>query len=168
MLRIREATPGDYAAIREINRRAFQGDVEAQLVDRLRHDGVVIASLVAVQDGEIVGHILFSQIAIETGEHAIAAASLAPMAVEPDFQRRGIGSALVRHGLEVCRARGRPVVVVVGHPEYYPRFGFSAKRAGNLRGPCSGEAWMALELVPGALDGIKGEVRYPEAFDASP
>ena len=87
------------------------------------------------------------------------------MAVIPQRQRRGIGSALVRRGLGVCRERGKSIVVVLGHPAYYGRFGFSTELAKNLRGPYSGNAWMALELIPGALKGVKGIVRYPKAFD---
>lgn len=163
---IREELPGDYHAIGEVNRKAFDGDVEAHLVERLRSDGVVIASLVTVYNDEIVGHVMFTDLSIETDHGVIHAASLAPMAVLPKFQRQGIGSALVRHGLEVCRERGESIVVVVGHPEYYPRFGFSTELAANLHGPYSGPAWMALELVPGALSGVRGTVRYPAAFDS--
>jgi putative acetyltransferase len=165
---IREEIPADHDAIREVNRQAFNGDAEATLVDRLRASGAVIVSLVAVQNGEVVGHILFSDLPIDYGATAtIHAVSLAPMAVAPKFQRRGIGSALVQRGLELCRERGKSIVVVLGHPEYYPRFGFSAELAKPLESPYSGlaAAWMALELVPGALDGIKGTVRYPEAFE---
>jgi len=164
MLSIREETPQDYEAIREVNRLAFQQEDEGQIVDRLRADGLVIASLVAVEDGAVVGHILFSELPIETDRGLLRAASLAPMAVRPERQRRGIGSALVLRGLEVCRQRGYSIVVVVGHPSYYPRFGFSAERARNLRSPFAGEAFMGLELVAGALEGLEGRVRYPEAF----
>ena len=111
-----------------------------------------------------MGHILFSELPIETDQGVLDAVSLAPMSVLPKWQRRGIGSALVRHGLEACRERGKAIVVVVGHPGYYPRFGFSAALAKNLYGPFSGEAWMAIELKPGALEGVRGAVRYPEAF----
>ena len=165
MLLIREEDPGDSDAIRKLNQMAFHGDQEAQLVDRLRNDGAVVVSLVAVEGGNIVGHILFSDLLIETEQAVLHAVSLAPMAVAPRSQRRGIGSALVRRGLELCRERGKSIVVVLGHPAYYPRFGFSAELAKNLRGPYSGDAWMALELVPGALDGVNGTVRYPRAFD---
>jgi putative acetyltransferase len=164
MLSIREETPQDYEAIREVNRLAFQQEEEGQIVDRLRADGLVIASLVAVEDGALVGHILFSELPIETEAGVLRAASLAPMAVRPERQRQGIGSALVRQGLAVCRARGYSIAVVVGHPSYYPRFGFSVERAKNLRSPFSGEACMALELEPGALKGVVGTVRYPAAF----
>lgn len=86
------------------------------------------------------------------------------MAVRPERQRRGVGSALVRKGVAVCAALGCPFVLVVGHPEYYPRFGFRADAARNLEGPVAGEAWMALELAPGALQGVSGRMRYPRAF----
>jgi len=161
---IREEIPDDRAAVAELNRMAFGGDCEAQLLGRLRSDGLVIVSLVALQDDEIVGHVMFSELVIESESGVIQAASLAPMAVTPKRQRRGIGSALVRRGLEICREHGQSIVVVVGHPEYYPRFGFSAELARNLHGPFSGKAWMALELVSGSLAGVRGTVRYPEAF----
>jgi putative acetyltransferase len=167
---IREELPADHATIREVNRQAFGGDAEANLVDRLRNSGAVIISLVAIENEQIVGHILFSEITIETEQSVIPAVSLAPMAVLPEFQRRGIGSALVRAGLELCRERGRSIVIVLGHQEFYPRFGFSAELAMSLRSPYFGasRAWMAAELVPGALDGVKGVVRYPAAFEVLP
>ncbi len=164
MICIREETPEDHEAIREVNRLAFGGDDEARLVDRLREEGLVVASLVAVEDGLVVGHILFSELPVETEVGVLPAVALAPMAVRPERQRQGIGSALVRRGLAVCRERGRAIAVVVGHPEYYPRFGFSPALARQLRAPFSGEAFMAVELEPGALDGVTGTVRYPEAF----
>jgi putative acetyltransferase len=169
MLLVREETPEDYSAIREINRLAFGGDAESILVDRLRKDGCVVVSLVAADDGRVAGHILFSELSLNTNRGAIAAIALAPVAVLPARQRSGIGSTLVRAGLESCRRRGKTVVAVLGHPEYYPRFGFSAELAKRLHGPYSdaGDAWMALELTPGALDGVEGQVRYPAAFDTA-
>ena len=106
---VHEELPDDHDAIHEVNRQAFSGDAEAILVNRLRTSGVVIVSLVAVTNGEIVGHILFSDLHLETELAVIHAASLAPMAVAPEFQRQGIGSALVRRGLELCRERGKSV-----------------------------------------------------------
>lgn len=95
------------------------------------------------------------------------ALALAPMAVLPELQNRGIGSALVQKGLEVCRQLGYKIVIVVGHPAFYPRFGFSPKLAANLESPFSGgDSFMALELVPGALDGVAGRVQYPPPFGA--
>jgi putative acetyltransferase len=161
---IREETPGDCEAIRNLNRLAFGGNEEAELVDRLRSTGFVVVSLIAIENEEIMGHIVFSKVPIETDQGVIEAVSLAPMAVHPKYQRQGIGSALVRKGLDVCRERGKTIVVVLGHPQYYPRFGFSAELAKNLDSPFSGDAWMALQLRKGALDNVNGTVRYPEAF----
>jgi putative acetyltransferase len=156
----------DIAAIHAVNRDAFGGPDEAVLVDALRRDGLVIASLVADDNSAVVGHILFSRVFIHTATNRIPAVALAPMAVVPARQRRGIGSMLVRAGLERCRVLGEHIVLVVGHPAYYPRFGFSHALTGHLRSPYEGEAFMALELNPGALRGVTGEVRYPPAFAA--
>jgi putative acetyltransferase len=161
---IREEITEDHDAVRELNRLAFGGNDEADIVDRLRNAGLVVASLVAIEKDEIMGHILFSELPIETDQGIIGAISLAPMSVHPKYQRQGVGSALVREGLELCRQRGKSIVVVVGHPEYYPRFGFSAELARILQGPFSGDAWMVLELTKGALENVSGTVRYPEAF----
>ena len=163
-VRIREETSNDRDAIRALNDLAFGGEEEGRLVDRLREEGLVISSLVAVENDEVVGHILFGELPIETDGKAVRGASLAPMAVRPDRQRRGIGSALIRKGLEACRERGVDVVIVVGHPAYYPRFGFSAEKAKGLRAPFRGEAFMALELTPDVLAGVRAKVRYPAAF----
>ncbi len=161
---IRPERPDDLEAIRSVNRLAFGGDGEARLVDRLRADGLAVASLVAEQGGELVGHILFSELPIRTASGSIPAVSLAPMAVRPGLQRQGIGSSLVRAGLEACRARGAKAALVLGHETYYPRFGFSAQLGRRVASPYSGPSWMALELEPGALDGVSGAVQYPAAF----
>jgi putative acetyltransferase len=168
-LLIREETERDHDAIREVNRLAFGGDVESRLGDDLRAGGLVIASLVAVESDQVVGHILFSDLPIETGGEKIPAASLAPMAVRPEFQRRGIGSALVQAGLVACRTRGKAAVIVLGHESYYPRFGFSAQLGKQIACPFpgAGDAWMALELTPLALANVSGRVRYPDAFGVS-
>lgn len=165
LLEIREETVNDHEAIREVHRRAFGCDDEAQLVDRLRHDGCVVVSLVAAVGDSVEGHILFSDLPIETDRGVIHAAALAPMAVMPERQRQGIGSGLLRAGLEECKGAGRAVVVVLGHPEYYRRFGFRAELTKALKAPFSGEAFMAIELVPGALKGVAGTVKYPKAFE---
>ncbi len=163
-MELREELPGDFDGIRELNRLAFDGDDEGRLVDALRADGLTIASLVAIIDGKLAGHVLFSRLWIETGEGNCLAASLAPMAVQPGMQRSGIGSALARRGIEICRDRGYTIALVVGHPGYYPRFGFSAEKARTLSSPYEGPAFMALELTPGALEGVAGTVKYPAAF----
>ena len=164
---IRPETSADHDAIRHVNRLGFgQGD-EARLVDALRDGGHVRVSLVAEAEGQVVGHVLFSDLPILTDGGTVASLSLAPMAVLPECQKRGIGSALVREGLEVCQGEGHRIVVVLGHPDFYPRFGFSARLAEPLSSPFGGrEAWMALELVPGALGGVTGWVRYPPPFEA--
>jgi putative acetyltransferase len=164
---IRPETAADHAAIRHVNRHAFGQDTEAQLVDALRAGGYLRVSLVAEQAEQVVGHILFSDLPIVTDAGTVPALALAPMAVLPACQRQKIGSALVRRGLEVCRERGHRIVVVVGHPHFYPRFGFSAKLAARLDSPFSGqESFMAVELVPGALQGVSGKVKYPPPFGA--
>lgn len=120
---IRAESSGDIAAIRALNLAAFDGDAEAGLVDRLRHEADPYLSLVAVVDGAIAGHIVFSPATLDA-DPALPALALGPMAVLPARQREGIGSALVRAGLERCRELGVKAVFVLGHPLYYPRFGF--------------------------------------------
>src|SRR5689334_17760531 len=166
-LTIREELDADRQAIRDVNRLAFGQDDEARLVDALRDGGFARVSLVAEVEGRVVGHILFSDLTILTDNGTVPALSLAPMAVLPEYQRKGIGSALVRKGLEACREQGHRIVVVLGHPEFYPRFGFSAKSAEPLSSPFGGrDSWMALELVADALAGVSGWVRYPPPFGA--
>jgi putative acetyltransferase len=164
---IRRETDGDVAAIHAVNRLAFGQEDEARLVDELRNGGYVRLSLVAEVAGQIVGHILFSELPIATGDgRTIDALSLAPMAVTPEFQRRGIGSSLLKAALAQCRADGHCIVVVLGHPEYYPRFGFSSEQASQLSCPLPvpPEAWMAIELNPGALRNVAGRVVYAPPF----
>jgi putative acetyltransferase len=161
---LRRENPREQGAVRSLNEAAFGRPDEADLIDRLRIEGAVLASFVVEREKQIVGHILLSRMLIETSEGAIPAVALAPLAVLPDHQRRGIGGQLIRHGLDWLRERGEQVVIVLGHPEYYPRFGFSSDRARALASPFPAEAFMALELLPGALDGIRGRVRYPDAF----
>jgi putative acetyltransferase len=161
---IRPETPDDLDVIRAVNRIAFESDDEPLLVDALREGGHVLASLVAEVDGEVVGHILFTALPIETLDGTLHAAALAPMAVQPEFQNQGIGSALVLAGLARCRDLALDAVVVLGHPEYYPRFGFSAELAENLRAPFEGPAFMAIDLKPGILEGCDGLVRYAPPF----
>jgi putative acetyltransferase len=122
--------------------------------------------LVAVEAGQVIGHILFSELPIQTVDGVVAAVSLAPMAVRPEWQRRGVGSALVREGLRKCFERGKAAAIVLGHPTYYRRLGFSSALALHLESPFSnaGEAWMAAELRPGALANVAGVVTYPAAF----
>jgi putative acetyltransferase len=166
-IEIRTERSGDKAAIWNVNQAAFEGEAEPSLVDALRNGGYVEVSLVAEVDSEIVGHILFSRVTIVTRDGSVDALSLAPMAVLPSRQRHGIGSRLVEAGLHACRERGHRIVLVLGHPDFYPRFGFSAASAQRLESPFGGgEAWMALELVSGALAGIEGRVEFSPPFMA--
>jgi putative acetyltransferase len=165
MIVIRSEAASDFDTIRHVNRTAFESDAEANLVDALWDGGYVEVSLVAEVDGEVVGHILFTRLPIVTEGGTVDALSLAPMAVLPSHQRQGIGSRLVQEGLEACREKGHKIVVVLGHPEFYPRFGFSPDLAKSLESPFGGgEAWMAMELVPDALAGVEGRVEYPPPF----
>jgi putative acetyltransferase len=161
---IRSEIAGDEASINALNRLAFGGPGEWQIIARLRQAKLIALSLVAEEKGRIVGHILFSWLPVRIDSRDVAAVALAPMAVHPDRQRRGIGSRLVREGLKRLPALGATAVIVLGHPHFYPRFGFSSAMARNLAGPFSGEAFMALELEPGALRGENGKVTYPAAF----
>jgi putative acetyltransferase len=164
---IRPESTADEDAIRQVNRLAFGQDDEARLVDALRGGGYVRVSLVAEKASQVVGHILFSDLPIVTEAGTVPALALAPMAVLPELQKQGIGSALVHKGLEMCRQQGHRIVIVLGHMHFYPRFGFSPKLAANLESPFSGgDSFMALELVPGALDGVAGRVQYPPPFGA--
>jgi putative acetyltransferase len=160
---IRDAAPTDYAAIRTVLAHAFPANEEADLVEQLRADRDVLVELVTASDAAIQGHILYSPLAIERDGAAIRAAALAPVAVLPGFQGRGIGGELIRAGNVRCAALGLEAIVVLGHANYYPRFGFSAQIAESLQAPFSGPHFMALELKPGAL-GAGGKVRYATAF----
>lgn len=162
---IRPEEPRDRAVVRAINEAAFGQPAEADLVEALHRDGAAVVALVAESDDTLVGHILFSPVSVEP-DTTVRLVGLAPMAVMPEHQRHGIGTLLVREGLARCRATGAQAVVVLGHPEYYPRFGFRPAQAFGLR--CEydvpPEAFMALELVPGSLGQVRGMVRYHPAF----
>lgn len=161
---IRPEQPSDVDAIHRIIAAAFPADDEARLVARLRNAGALTLSLVAVSPaGEIVGHVAFSPVTIEG--QPVRALGLAPVAVAPDRQRQGIGSDLVRAGISTCRDLGYSFVVVLGHPEYYQRFGFSTGSAFGLENEYGvDEPFMALPLHLQGLDGIRGLVRYHATF----
>jgi putative acetyltransferase len=169
MIMVRAERVGDIGAIHLVNRLEFGQEEEAFLVQRIRKSSGFIPelSLVAVKDSHVVGHILFSRIHINTPRGSMAVLSLAPMAVLPEFQNLGIGSRLVSTGLEKCRELGHTIVVVIGHPEYYPKFGFvpARKRGLDLPFPVPDEAFMVCELEPEALAGIEGKIKYPPEFE---
>ncbi|MEQ9406447.1 MAG: N-acetyltransferase [Fuerstiella sp.] len=165
-LLVRSERPADRLSVRHVNRTAFDTDQEADLVDALRDSGFAETSLVAVADGQLIGHILFSPVSIIDNTVVVPALSLAPMAVAPSHQRQGIGTKLVETGLESCRKLGHRIVVVLGDPHFYRRFGFSSEDARPLKSPFGEtDAWMALELIPGSLNNVKGLVRYAPPFD---
>lgn len=168
MVIIREENAADYAAVDRVNERAFGRREEAELVAMLHRSGKIILSLVALQDEQVVGHILFTPMRIkrETGPD-VPAVGIGPVAVLPEFQRSGIGSVLMEKGLEQCRLTGQRIVFVLGHPAYYPRFGFQPANQYGIR--CAydvpEDAFMVLELEPGALKGISGIAHYQLEFD---
>ena len=163
---VRPERPGDAASIRRVNQEAFGRPAEADLVDALRAHGRVSLSLVAERDGAIVGHILFSPVRIDLGRESQAALGLAPMAVLPAHQRAGIGSLLGRTGLAECRRAGHGCIVVLGHPEYYQRFGFvPASRYGLAwEHPAPDDAFMVLPLRANGIPAGGGLVRYAPEF----
>lgn len=158
---IRHARASDHDAIAGILEAAFSQADEARLVDRLRADGDVLFELVAEREAQVVGHILYSRL---WADRADLFAALAPVAVAPAVQNGGLGSALVRRGQETAREFGAHGVLVLGHPAYYPRFGFSRAAAATVASPYSASpAFMAAELEPGAFD-TPLTVAYPAAF----
>ncbi|MCZ6655013.1 MAG: N-acetyltransferase [Planctomycetota bacterium] len=165
---IRSEHVGDHVAIAEVNREAFGQEGEPRLVAALRDaEGFdPQLSLVTLRDDAVVGHILFSPIELVRDEAKVPALALAPMAVRPEYQRQGIGSALVRAGLKACGRAGYRMVVVLGHADYYPRFGFTPAGKRGVRAPFDvpDEAFMVLGLVDGGLDDVAGVVRYPAPF----
>jgi putative acetyltransferase len=162
---IRSEQETDHAAVRAVNAAAFDTAAEADLVDALRMQAQPLVSLVAEQEREVVGHILFSPVTL-VGHADLRLAGLAPMAVTPVHQRKGIGSALVRAGLDRCRQEGFVAVVVLGHPEYYPRFGFAPATRFGIRSEYAvpDDVFMAMELQAGVLVGKTGLIKYHDAF----
>lgn len=167
-LTIRAESAADRQSIARVNELAFGRPNEAKLVEGLRNSPHFIPglSLVATLGGEVVGHILFTHVTVGRDEKARPAISLAPMAVLPSHQRRGIGSALVRTGLDEAKRLGHHVVIVLGHVDFYPRFGFVPASQAGIKAPfrVHDEAFMVCELQPGALEGMTGEVAYPPEF----
>jgi putative acetyltransferase len=155
---VRSEAPADIEAIWTLVRDAFESRAEPDLVDKLRVSGDAVLSLVWVEQGEIVGHILFSRMSLA------GVVALGPLAVKPERQSRGIGSALVRAGLDLLRERGEQAVFVLGHRDYYPRFGFRADLAAQFESPYAGDSFFALELQEGALKGLCGAVAHAPAF----
>jgi putative acetyltransferase len=165
MVEIRTAQPEDDAAIQEVHTVAFGGPVEAKLVKLICERNKALISFVAVNDGAVVGHILFSQVTVAHSPASFMAVGLAPVAILPHFQRQGIGSELIRQGLERCKRAGYSAVVLVGYPAYYSRFGFRRAADFDLQNEYGViEEFMVLPLRVGALDGVKGMAKYLPEF----
>lgn len=145
---IRAVEPADHSAIHSVVAAAFRQSDEADLIDALRADGDALLELVALEDGAIVGHILFSPLTTDNGRRL---AALAPLSVQPAWQKDGHGTALMEEGHRRLAAAGIEAIIVLGHPAYYPRVGYSAELARTVAAPFKGPGFMALELVPGAL-----------------
>ena len=166
MLAFRPEQTGDEASIRELNEQAFGQPNEANLVDTLRRRGAVVLSMVAIENNHVVGHILFTETIVAEADSQFRVLGLGPMAVLPSYQRKGIGSGLLERALDRCRELDYGAVVVIGHPEFYPRFGFVPARLKGIR--CEfdvpDEAFMVLELRGDALDGRSRLIRYQPEF----
>ncbi|MDH3639411.1 MAG: N-acetyltransferase [Gammaproteobacteria bacterium] len=162
---IRVEAPEDRPAVRAVNLSVFETSAEANLVDTLRKQTQPVVSLVAEESGAIAGHIMFSPVLLGD-DPTFKIMGLAPMAVSPESQHKGIGSALICAGLERCKRLGVGAVVVLGHPEYYPRFGFlpSTRFGIGCEYDVPEEVFMILELQPGYLRGRSGMIKYHVAF----
>ncbi len=170
-LLLRHETPADFCEITRVNDAAFGQSQEGRLVEQLREHERYLSrlSLVARTDDRIVGHILFFPVDIvdEEGGQRYLSLSLAPMSVLPEYQNQGIGTELVVQGLDAAAGLGFTSVVVLGHPWYYPRFGFEPASRFGISSPWEGlpdEAFLALELEPGSLEEVRGVVEYPQEF----
>lgn len=169
-VKIRQEKRGDYNAVYEINSKAFGQDNESKLVDLLRMSDAFVPelSLVAAVDNKLVGHILFTKIKIiADNKNEFESLALAPMAVKPEFQKKGIGGQLIRRGLEIATKLNFQSVIVLGHKDYYPRFGFVATDKWKIKAPFDvpKDVFMGLELVKNGLKNVSGTVKYPEEFE---
>lgn len=169
MIEVRPERPGDAAAIRRVNDEAFGQVHESRIVDAVRQAGHAAVSLVAVDGPRIVGHILFTPMSMASHDAHVVVMGLGPMAVLPERQRQGVGTALVQAGLRECIRSGCHVVVVIGHPEFYPRFGFAPAHRHGLRSEYDvpDDVFMVVELASGALSKCRGLVRYVPEFGSA-
>jgi putative acetyltransferase len=165
-MNIRLENPGDREGIRKIHVRAFETEAEADLVDALRRSGIPLISLVAENSGLLIGHVLFSPVTLLDYSAGLSAAGLAPLAVLPEWQNRGVGSSLIEEGLEQCKNHGYLAVAVLGYPDYYRRFGFVPSSRYGLKSeyPVPDDVFMVKELRPNMLKCSGGTVKYHELF----
>jgi putative acetyltransferase len=159
LITIRAETASDYDAVYRVEEAAFEEDFEARLVNALRGSKSEILSLIAEDEGEVVGHILFTHMTIESDKGIFGAVHLGPLAVSPSHQRRGIGGQLIAAGLEELRSEGHGAVLLFGHTSYYPRHGFRPAREFDVHCEDDRDSFMAIELYPGALDNVSGQYR---------
>jgi putative acetyltransferase len=167
LLEIRPEAASDIEAVFRVECDAFGREKNARLADALRDAGKVVLSLVAVLDGEVVGHVVFSPMRIESGDAVHEAVALGPVAVSPGHQGEGVGSRLIETGLETLREAEYGAVFLLGHVSYYPRFGFRPAREFGVHYEDDRDSWMGLELRPGALAGVSGTARFAEQFEAA-
>jgi putative acetyltransferase len=162
LVEIIEERAGDIAAIRDLNQRAFEQNQEANIVDALRSNGGALLSLVATVNGQVVGHIMYTPTSIG----GLRGAALGPMAVLPELQRQGIGSQLVEAGNRRIEQGGCPFIIVVGHPEFYPRFGFTPARARGItcKWDLPDDVFMILVLDEAEMQGVSGLAKYRDEF----
>ena len=168
MTKVRFEKPEDIPFIRSVNEQAFDRLAEARLVDKLRLACADNLSLVADDNGSIVGHIMFTPVQVTDGIQKMQGMGLAPMAVLPSRQRQGIGALLVEYGLQILREKGVPFVIVLGHPEYYPRFGFQAASGCNIRTQWDGvpdDAFMILVMDHEAMQNVSGVAAFRDEFN---
>ncbi len=168
MIEIRKEEQKDYDKIRIVNDQAFGQPDEGRIVDKLRESCKEIVSLVAVSDNEIIGHIFFSPVTIETQTGFVKGMGLAPMAVLPEFQNRGVGSMLVNEGVRIIENMSCPFVIVLGHETYYPRFGFERASKFGLKCQWDGmpdDAFMVMIIDESAMKGISGIAKYRDEFN---
>ncbi len=165
---VRQEKATDYPAVYNVHSNAFGRNDEARLTDRLRLSDVFVPelSLVAICDNVLVGHIMFTEICVVDDDKETMSLSLAPMAVVPAMQRKGIGSLLVNNGLAKARTLGYKSVIVLGHEHFYPRFGFVSTNRWGIKAPFNvpDSVFMGLELEDSAFSGVKGVVRYAREF----
>lgn len=168
MFTIRFETPADIPAIHQVNRLAFDREDEADLVDKLRHENAITLSLVAIEDEQVVGHILITPVSVHAQDLQWDAVALGPMAVLPSHQEQGVGSRLIRAAFEELKKIGQYIVIVLGHPDYYPRLGFVPSKPLGIHweNNVPDDVFMVAELKEGALNGRTGIVRYHPAFSS--
>lgn len=164
-MNVRSEELKDYLIVHNLNTQAFGSEAEANLVDGLRQHAKPYVSLVYEKDSKVVGHIMFSPVTL-TGNAALKIMGLAPVAVDPEWQKQGIGHELIKAGLAKCKELGYLACVVLGHPEYYPKFGFVPSKVFNIKSEYDvpDEVFMVLELEDGYLSHAEGVIQYHPEF----